>query len=822
MAWVPLSGCENNVDINDKPRKLTEAEINYILSKVPTAPSADSVAAAVCADGIKQWIGKQLMQTEIAPSAIPKLIYQIIQQHKRSLVVPQTPIGIIAAEAVGSTTTQMTLNTFHKSGSSKSASFGIEAMRDLIFARKTPKNESCTIYFENKGMSYEEVLDMRRYLVGSMASDFIKDYDIDTPNNLQKYWWHTKCAQLFKKTVPNSGMVLRLFLNLNEMYKHKVSIATLASVLEKEVPQSVVTIFGPIADGIIDVYPDPNLIASTLKGYKIDNVPPYLMETVFLESIVWPELSKLRVKGISGIKEIYPIVSPVWRMVAYEKKVDSYWYLVYNKYIMKATGLTPENLAALCKNAGMTIIGGHPDYLVVQYVPDDQPPDDNDKEYNNPNKYINRRIAAAKFENAQLKERLIQENIRKAQTLQGKEKEKLIKKQVEVPRSAILKSAEFIIAETDGSNLRELMMYDGIDRKRTTCNNIHVIAQTLGIEAARNFFVRSLTNVISNNGSYVNPTNITFIAEFITNRGQPFGATYLGISRQAGGHLSLATLERAGKVFTQSALHGKKEDIRNVSASVAAGARMWIGSGAFDIAQDILVDGNTKTFINDDLFTAIKNTNVKKRLNSDQLKQQLAELAKGNISNQVLDLATDEGKNADLMAVFNAENNQLIDNKSKNIKEIKESDKPLVGILKEVAKEPQKLQPLQPINSTFIDVTQQTVVANLPDPVISNKPVSVEKNEIVSNGYVFLPERIDKVDGYLPTEIRDLIRQYLKPEEVVNFPTSMPPSKVVELPKESIPELPSLADFDLNDLEEERKRNLEPIDTAKFTSYFKQ
>lgn len=144
---------------------------------------------------------------------------------------------------------------------------------------------------------------------------------------------------------------------------------------------------------------------------------------------------------------------------------------------------------------------------------------------------------------------------------------------------------------------------------------MHVIANTIGIEAARTFIIKRLYNTISNTGSYVHPAHIIFIAEFITSRGIPYGTTFTGISRQPGGHLSLATVERAGKTFTQHALHGRKEDIRNVSASISVGARIAIGNGMCDIAQNITENGKSVTLVNDDVFlaherddNAIKNT----------------------------------------------------------------------------------------------------------------------------------------------------------------------------------------------------------------------
>jgi hypothetical protein len=133
---------------------------------------------------------------------------------------------------------------------------------------------------------------------------------------------------------------------------------------------------------------------------------------------------------------------------------------------------------------------------------------------------------------------------------------------------------------------------------------MHTLTAVFGIETAKTFIFMRLHDIVANNSSYVNPAHLEFIAEFITSRGVPYGTTFTGISRQPGGHLSLATVERAGKTLTQHALHGRKEDIRNVSASIAVGARMVIGNGMFDIAQDVVVDGKKKVMINDDVFTA--------------------------------------------------------------------------------------------------------------------------------------------------------------------------------------------------------------------------
>ena len=401
MEWTYLEGYSEGINFEDRPRKLTEQEMQYVIDHFPTPPSADQMASEVIREGIVLWIVSVLKELELCPSALTELIKEIIYQHIKSLITPGTPVGITAAEAVGATTTQMTLNTFHTSGSAKSAGAGIEAMRDIIFARKTPHNESCTIYFTNKSMTFADVLNSRSYIVGSMVSDFIKNYDINTPVRLGSRWWHGVAPLLLGKEIPQSTLVMRLFLNIEEMYKHKVTISKLAEVLEREVPSSVVCVYGPIEDGIIDLYPKPELITVTLRdrlGPDRPEVPANLAEMTYLETIVYTEFKNIRVKGISGIKRLYPLVSPVWRIVAYERKTvptdavglvptPAMWTLFYDPSIIKMTGLTRENLAALCQYANINIVGGAPDRLIIE-MPSDRFRDDgyvvqliNDKYY---------------------------------------------------------------------------------------------------------------------------------------------------------------------------------------------------------------------------------------------------------------------------------------------------------------------------------------------------------------------------------------------------------------------------------------------------------
>lgn len=493
-------------------------------------------------------------------------------------------------------------DTFHTSGSSKSVSFGIDAIRDIIYARKNLKNEGCTIYFKDTTMTFEEVLNTRIYIVGSVVADFVKDYDIDRAENLSKFWWHDKSQLLFDKDVTEQKVTLRLFIDIDQMYKHRVTIKDLAETLQREIPSSIIAIYGPISDGIIDLYPSTQISETDF----FDDIS----RTAFFENVVVPDLKNIRVKGISGIKELAPMTSPIWRIVLLERMIaeddienseDSEelqkafdnktgWLLFYNTAIMRSTGITKQHLVKLCTLAGITVIGDAGIYLAVSSSRE-------------PSEIVVTEVNKEKKQRNEEIQRLGDERIKKAQTLPEKQRRELTRKPIIILRTPLMEAAEFVYAETIGSNLKDVLGLPDIDKTRTTCNNMYTIASTLGIEAARTYAIKALTDIIANASSYVHPTNITLIAEFITSRGEPHGATYGGISRQPGGHLSLASLERAGQVFTQNALTARKEDIRNVSASVAVGTRMAIGDGFFDIGQDVTIDGVKKIIVNDDLFT---------------------------------------------------------------------------------------------------------------------------------------------------------------------------------------------------------------------------
>ncbi len=164
-----------DADENDKPRKLTDEELRTIVDSLPEIAGSDPENRRLATGCVRTQLYEDLKQCEIAPSTIPLLIKAINDKHHRSLIAPGTTVGSTAAESIGAMSVQMSLNTFHTSGSAKSVSAGIDSLKDVIFARPEPKMTNMNIFFKNRGLTFDDVLGMRSKVVGVTIMNFVKN-----------------------------------------------------------------------------------------------------------------------------------------------------------------------------------------------------------------------------------------------------------------------------------------------------------------------------------------------------------------------------------------------------------------------------------------------------------------------------------------------------------------------------------------------------------------------------------------------------------------------------------------------------------------------
>ena len=114
-----------------------------------------------------------------------KIVDQIIDDFKRSQIDPGEMVGCLAAQHLGEPSTQMTLNTFHATGSGSAAMQGVPRVEELTRATKNIKTPEMTIYLDK---SIREDRDKVNVISSNIQHTIIKDlvldyemiYDIDT------------------------------------------------------------------------------------------------------------------------------------------------------------------------------------------------------------------------------------------------------------------------------------------------------------------------------------------------------------------------------------------------------------------------------------------------------------------------------------------------------------------------------------------------------------------------------------------------------------------------------------------------------------------
>jgi len=324
MSWEKFDTSyliENNYqdqkqDQDDKPRYLTKKEIQYIIDRIPYTLAADSHSRELLHTQIQEYYRKILSEEMICPSGIPELVSELQRYFTDSMVLPGQSAGLNSAESLGATVTQITLNTFHSSGTSKSVTKGIDQLKNIIHARKNPKDERCIIHYTDKLLSFEKVLRTRELIIGLYVNEVISDYMIGKHSNFEMFWW----SGLFKK-LPKSEVRMRIILNIDNMYRHRVTIEDVCIAIENESPGTLVCDYGTFQDGIIDIFPTEKMILDIIPEKKLQIAGRELYEITFFESIVYPSFDKIRIKGIGDLKNLTPSVTKILdeRYISYSK-----------------------------------------------------------------------------------------------------------------------------------------------------------------------------------------------------------------------------------------------------------------------------------------------------------------------------------------------------------------------------------------------------------------------------------------------------------------------------------------------------------------------
>ncbi len=131
----------------------------------------------------------------------------------------------------------------------------------------------------------------------------------------------------------------------------------------------------------------------------------------------------------------------------------------------------------------------------------------------------------------------------------------------------------------EGSNLAEVLRLRGVDHRRTITNNIHEIAEVLGIEAARNAIIKEIMNVLQESGLDVDIRHVMLVADIMTFTGKVRQIGRLGVAGEKPSVLARAAFEVTVKHLYAAAVTGEVENLLGVTERTIVGQPPPVGTG---------------------------------------------------------------------------------------------------------------------------------------------------------------------------------------------------------------------------------------------------
>jgi DNA-directed RNA polymerase subunit A" len=140
-----------------------------------------------------------------------------------------------------------------------------------------------------------------------------------------------------------------------------------------------------------------------------------------------------------------------------------------------------------------------------------------------------------------------------------------------IKRVVIRKEGDEYVLYTEGSALRKMMQFEGVDPARTKTNNINEIGEVLGIEAARNAIINEATDTLREQGLSVDVRHIMLVADIMTVDGDVKQIGRHGVSGEKASVLARAAFEVTVNHILDAAVRGDVDDLRGVTENVIVG-----------------------------------------------------------------------------------------------------------------------------------------------------------------------------------------------------------------------------------------------------------
>ena len=144
-------------------------------------------------------------------------------------------------------------------------------------------------------------------------------------------------------------------------------------------------------------------------------------------------------------------------------------------------------------------------------------------------------------------------------------------------------TGEFYLVSA-GSNIEGIMQVEGVDKTRTTTNDVFAIYRLFGIEAARNALALELKKTLKEQKISVDERHLNLIADAMTASGTIKGVGRHGLSGEKHSVFARAAYEETLKHLIHAAAFGEVDPMRGVTENILVGKQIPIGTGSVKLA----------------------------------------------------------------------------------------------------------------------------------------------------------------------------------------------------------------------------------------------
>jgi len=152
-----------------------------------------------------------------------------------------------------------------------------------------------------------------------------------------------------------------------------------------------------------------------------------------------------------------------------------------------------------------------------------------------------------------------------------------------VKNSIVVKEGDDWVIKTLGSNLEKAFMIEGIDFKRSYSNNIHEVADVLGIEAARTILIKEINDTVKQQGLNIDERHISLVADIMTATGKIEAVGRYGVAGTKSSVLARAGFEETIKHLVKASIRNEVDTFEGIFDNVMINQQVPVGTGMFEL-----------------------------------------------------------------------------------------------------------------------------------------------------------------------------------------------------------------------------------------------